>query len=82
LTEYNDEGTADRTAGRLLRGHQQDAARAQEFYGKLFDWNVAADPSMKGPEPACPSLLVEPDAGPVDAPQVPSPMSTHRAARK
>ena len=24
-----------------------DAARAQTFYGELFDWNVAADPSME-----------------------------------
>lgn len=26
----------------------EDAARAQKFYGELFEWNVAADPSMEG----------------------------------
>ncbi len=26
----------------------EDAPRAQKFYGELFDWNVAADPSMEG----------------------------------
>lgn len=26
----------------------EDAPRAQKFYGELFDWNIAADPSMEG----------------------------------